>query len=137
MIKDKDKKINEKRLSVLKGALELLKEVQERQEINIQPINIEINSTENVKELAVEELICSGQTIIDSISYTINHLGRSFESTDLSEELENLKKENIEIALNKILEIFELIRKGAVTRVSDFTEYTRVLWMLRKDLRGN
>ena len=130
-------KINEKRLSVLKVALELLKEVQERQEINIQPINIEINSTENVKELAVEELICSGQTIIDSISYTINHLGRSFESTDLSEELENLKKENIEIALNKILEIFELIRKGAVTRVSDFTEYTRVLWMLRKDLRGN
>lgn len=130
-------KINEKRLSVLKVALELLKEVQERQEINIQPINIEINSTENVKELAVEELICSGQTIIDSISYTINHLGRSFESTDLSEELENLKKENIEIALNKILEIFELIRKGAVTRVSDFTDYTRVLWMLRKDLRGN
>ena len=130
-------KINEKRLSVLKVALELLKEVQERQEINIQPINIEINSTENVKELAVEELICSGQTIIDSISYTINHLGRSFESTDLSEELENLKKENIEIALNKILEIFELIRKGAVTTVSDFTEYTRVLWMLRKDLRGN
>ena len=130
-------KINEKRLLVLKVALELLKEVQERQEINIQPINIEINSTENVKELAVEELICSGQTIIDSISYTINHLGRSFESTDLSEELENLKKENIEIALNKILEIFELIRKGAVTRVSDFTDYTRVLWMLRKDLRGN
>ena len=130
-------KINEKRLSVLKVALELLKEVQERQEINIQPINIEINSTENVKELAVEELICSGQTIIDSISYTINHLGRSFESTDLSEELENLKKENIEIALNKILEIFELIRKWAVTRVSDFTDYTRVLWMLRKDLRGN
>ena len=130
-------KINEKRLSVLKVALELQKEVQERQEINIQPINIEINSTENVKELAVEELICSGQTIIDSISYTINHLGRSFESTDLSEELENLKKENIEIALNKILEIFELIRKGTVTRVSDFTDYTRVLWMLRKDLRGN
>ena len=76
-------KINEKRLSVLKVALELLKEVQERQEIDIEPINIEINSTENVKELAVGELICSGQTIIDSISYTINHLGRSFESTDL------------------------------------------------------
>ena len=48
-----------------------------------------------------------------------------------------MKKENIEIALNKILEIFELIRKGAVTRVSDFTDYTRVLCMLRKDLRGN
>lgn len=135
-------KINEKRLSVLKVALELLKHVQELQELKVKLVPIESSdkiemSLGTVRELENGECLEEGfQTVMDSISYTINHLGKPFESTNLSEELENLKKENIEIALDKILEIFELIRKGAVTRVSDFSDYTRILWMLRKDLRG-
>ena len=132
-------KINKKRLTVLKVALELLKFVQENQELKIgmTPLKSGLLPTDSVRELEVSECLQEGfQTVMDSISYTINHLGRPFESTNLSEELENLRKENIEIALEKILEIFELIKKGSVTRVSDFTDYTRVLWMLRKDLKG-
>lgn len=132
-------KINEKRLTVLKVALELLKFVQENQELKIgmTPLKSGLLPTDSVRELEVSECLQEGfQTVMDSISYTINHLGRPFESTNLSEELENLRKENIEIALEKILEIFELIKRGSVTRVSDFTDYTRVLWMLRKDLKG-
>lgn len=126
-------KINEKRLAVLKVALELLKVVQERQEIEIKPILMD----NDVKELAVGECLYNGLTIMDSITYTINHLRKPFESSNLSEELENLQKENIEIALDKILEIFEFIKKGELTTVGHFTDYTRVLWILRKDLRGN
>lgn len=126
-------KINEKRLAVLKVALELLKVVQERQEIEIKPILMD----NDVKELAVGEYLYNGLTTMDSITYTINHLRKPFEYSNLSEELEDLQKENIEIALDKILEIFEFIKKGELTTVGHFTDYTRVLWILRKDLRGN
>lgn len=125
-------KINEKRLAVLKVALELLKVVQKRQEIEIKPILMD----NDVKELAVAECLYNGLTTMDSITYTINHLRKPFESSNLSEELENLQKENIEIALDKILEIFEFIKKGELTTVGHFTDYTRVLWILRKDLKG-
>lgn len=126
-------KINEKRLAVLKVALELLKVVQEKQEIELKPMIME----NNVKDLIVGECLYNGLTTMDSITYTINHLRKPFESSNLSDELENLQKENIEIALNKILEIFEFIKKGELTTVGHFTDYTRVLWILRKDLRGN
>lgn len=130
-------KINEKRLSVLKVALECLLVVQkgltetvdvlEKADVGLGDLN------SGVKKLEPLEILGAIETsLIDTVIYVIGHLKKPFEETELSEELESLKKENIDFALDRILERLEKIKKSEKVHTSELMDFIRVLFHLER-----
>lgn len=130
-------KINEKRLSVLKVALECLLVVQKAMSKNEYVLmrtggDLEDLSTGAVKKLESGEFLDFPESLINIVIYVISHLKKPFEETELSEELENLKKENIDFALDRILERLEKIKKSETIYIQELSDYTRVLFHLER-----
>ena len=133
-------KINEKRLSVLKVALECLLVVQkgltetvdvlEKADVGLGDLN------SGVKKLEPLEILGAIETsLIDTVIYVIGHLKKPFEETELSEELKSLKKENIDFALDRILERLEKIKKSEKVHTSELMDFIRVLFHLERGMR--
>ena len=130
-------KINEKRLSVLKVALECLLVIQKAMSENEYVLmrtggDLEDLSTGAVKKLESGEFLDFPESLINIVIYVFSILKKPFEETELSEELENLKKENIDFALDRILERQEKIKKSETIYIQELSDYTRVLFHLER-----
>ena len=130
-------KINEKRLVVLKVALECLLVIQKAMSENEYVLmrtsgDLEDLSTGAVKKLKSGEFLGFPESLINIVIYVISHLKKPFEETELSEELENLKKENIDFALDMILERLEKIKESETIYIQELSDYTRVLFHLER-----
>lgn len=125
-------KMNEKRLAVLKVVLECLKVAQEETNVKVFQESTQNKymdlSCGNIRQLEAGKFIETTGNKIIALTYVIHHLKRPFESISLPEEIEELKKQNIEMALEKIL----LILNESHYSASDFAESTSVLKMLRR-----
>lgn len=132
-------KLNEKRLAVLKVALECLLVVQKAMSANeyvlvktgVDHENLSLGA---VKKLEPGESLDFPESLINSVIYVISHLKKPFEETELSEELEKLKKENIDFALDRILERLEKIKKSETIYIQELSDYTRVLFHLERKM---
>ncbi len=125
-------KINEKRLSVLKVALELLKiEQTKRATVEIKEkdkVQEDLSRGKIVKLEEVQFLNTKGNKLY-ALTFVINHLKREFDDIELPKELQELKEQNILMALEHIHKVM----LQDVCSASDFAESTRILGMLRKN----
>ena len=130
-------KINDKRLSVLKVALECLLVIQKGLTEKVDSFgkaDRDLGGFDiGVKKLEPLEILGAIETsLIDTVIYVVGHLKKPFEETNLSEELEELKKENINFALDMILERLEKIKKSEKVHTSELMDFIRVLFHLER-----
>ena len=123
-------KINEKRLSVLKVALELLKieQISFKSALEITE-GKRILTHEEFKNLQEQPFMVTKGNKLHALTYIINHLKREFNDIELPKELQELKEQNILISLD----IIHKIMLQDVYSASDFAESTKILGMLRKN----
>lgn len=116
--------INEKRLAVLKVALESLRVEQTKKTI----IGVPVNGFENAENLEGQPFVQTKDNKLYALIYVINHLKREFDDIELSKELQELKEQNIQMALENIHKTI----LQEVYSASDFAVNTKILGMLRK-----
>ena len=117
-------KINEKRLSVLKVALELLKIEQTKKTI----VEVPVKGFKNVVKFD-EPFIKTKDNKLYALTYVINHLKREFDDIELPRDLQELKEQNVLMALDHINKTM----LQEVFSASDFAESIKILGMLRKN----
>ena len=123
-------KINEKILSVLKVALELLKVEQTSLKTSLELAEGgRIRTLEEFKKFKEQPFIKTQGNKLYALSFVVNHLKREFDDIELPEELQELKEQNVLIAL----EIIHKIMLQEVFSASEFAESTKILGMLRKN----
>lgn len=123
-------KINEKRLVVLKVALELLKIEQTSLKTSLELAEGgEIRTIEEFKKFKEQPFIKTQGNRLYALTFVANHLKRKFDGIELPEELQELKEQNVLIAL----EIIHKIMLQEVFSASEFAESTKILGLLRKN----
>ena len=123
-------KINEKRLVVLKVALELLKIEQTGLKTSLEFIEDgRAKTLEEFKNFKEQPFIKTQGNKLYALTFVINHLKREFDDIELTKELQELKEQNVLIALENIHKVM----LQEVYSASDFAESTKILGILRKN----